>query len=68
VAEEFATKMFSLGYLHPPDWEMKQITTGDKTVPLYHLAFFSRHELGYKFWKQALKYRSKQGSLDLKLG
>jgi len=67
VAEEFAAKMFSLGYLRPTDWAMKPITTGDKTVPLYHLAFFSRHELGYKFWKQALKYRSKQGSLDLRL-
>ena len=29
-------------------------------LPLYYLAFFSRHANGYKFWNQVLKYATPQ--------
>ena len=35
----------------------------DKQLPLYYLAFFSKHETGLKFWDQVRKYATDQLSL-----
>jgi len=35
----------------------------EKSVRLYRLAFFSRHELGRKLWRQVMKYAPDQRSL-----
>jgi hypothetical protein len=40
-----------------------KLMRGDRNVPLYHLAFFSRHLLGSKFWQGARKAASKQREL-----
>ncbi len=42
---------------------MVHVRSIEKNLPLYHLAFFSRNELGRKFWKEARKYSDDQ--LDL---
>jgi len=60
LAEEFATRMESLGYLSAGRETMKEIRSDDKNLPLYHIAFFSRNERGYAFWKQVLKYATPQ--------
>ena len=65
VAEEFASRMLHLEYLPAPKAQWKEISTSAKGLPLYHLLFFSKNKLGYKFWKDVLKYAADQGNLDL---
>jgi three-Cys-motif partner protein len=63
LAEMFASRMVDLGYL-PAGLEcMKEVRSDEKNLPLYHLAFFSKHPRGYQFWDQVLKYGTDQLSL-----
>ncbi|HET9282638.1 MAG TPA: three-Cys-motif partner protein TcmP [Candidatus Angelobacter sp.] len=63
LASEFAKSMESLGYLPQNLYQMKQVRSDDKNLPLYHLALFSRHETAYQFWKDVLKYGTDQQRL-----
>jgi three-Cys-motif partner protein len=58
LADAFAARMESLGYLPPP--RMKVIRLSEKNVPLYHLAIFSRNTRAYEFWGEVLKYSTDQ--------
>jgi len=58
AADEFAKRMCDLGYLPTP--RMKEVRSLEKNLPLYHLAFFSRHQRAYEFWGQVLKYSTDQ--------
>ena len=60
LAQEYAFRMESLGYLKKPLHKMKEIRSSEKNLPLYHLAFFSRNPKGYRFWDQVLKYGTDQ--------
>lgn len=60
---EFAKSMQSLGYLPPEKYQMKEVRSDDKNLPLYYLALFSRHETAYKFWNDVLKYGTDQRQL-----
>jgi len=40
--------------------DMVHIRSTKENLPLYHLGFFSRHELGSKFWREARKYSDDQ--------
>ncbi len=62
LAEEFSRSMSSLGFLEQPPHRMKEVRSGVKNLPLYHLALFSRNKLADKFWDQVLKYATKQTS------
>lgn len=62
LAETYAKKMESLGYLPVPFHQMKQIRSDIKNLPLYHLALFSRHHLAFKYWEAVLKYSTSQSS------
>lgn len=64
LAEEFAKQMESLGCLSTGRETMKEIRSDEKNLPLYHIAFFSRHDRGYTFWRQVLKYSTPQMMLD----
>jgi three-Cys-motif partner protein len=64
LAEEYSKQMESLGYLPVPFYKMKQIRSGDKNLPLYRLALFSRNELAYKFWDEVLRYSTDQRTFD----
>jgi len=55
VAEQFGVRMRRLGFLYDGLADMKLIRSTDKNLPLYHLAFFSRKELGMKLWREAMK-------------
>jgi len=58
----FGAEMKKMGYLYP-DIKEARLVRGPQKVPLYHLAFFSRHPLGAKFWKEAKEYAKDQRSL-----
>lgn len=61
----FCKSMEKLGYIPAEVSDTILIRSDNKNLPLYHIAFFSRHPLGMKFWKGALKYSSDQGELNL---
>jgi three-Cys-motif partner protein len=63
LASEFAKSMESLGYLPQDVYQMKQVRSDEKNLPLYHLALFSRSETANKFWKDVLKYGTDQPRL-----
>ncbi len=60
LAQEFAARMQSLGYLRTGLERMKEVRSDERNLPLYHLAFFSKHERGYQFWEQVLRYGTDQ--------
>lgn len=60
VTEFFDKQMKTMGYIYSGIEETVQIRSIEKNLPLYHLAFFSRHKLGAKFWKEAKKYSDDQ--------
>lgn len=62
-ADLFGRQMRTLTYFYEGLSDMVHIRSTEKNLPLYHLAFFSRNELGRKFWQEARKYSNDQ--LDL---
>ncbi len=63
LAKAFASRMVGLGYLPAGLERMKEVRSAEKNLPLYHLAFFSKHARGYQFWDQVLKSGTDQLSL-----
>lgn len=63
LADYFGKRMSALGYLYEGAHDMQEIRFDEKNVPLYHLAFFSRHPLGQKLWREARKAESGQRML-----
>lgn len=63
LAEQYAHSMARIGYLPTTPDKMYHVRSTLKNLPLYYLAFFSKHELGYKLWEQVRKYSTDQ--LDL---
>lgn len=59
-AEKYASQMETLGYKDTSREAMHEMRSHDKNLPLYHLAFFSEHELGYRFWREARRYGIEQ--------
>lgn len=64
LATTFAKQMISLGYREDSLKTMVEVRSDDKNLPLYYLSFFSKHDLGYKFWQDVRKYATDQLSLD----
>jgi three-Cys-motif partner protein len=62
-ADLFGRQMRTLTYFYEGLTDMAHVRSTEKNLLLYHLAFFSRNELGRKFWKEARKYSDDQ--LDL---
>ncbi len=56
ITEEFCLQMKNLGYIYESlsDLELIRMETR-QNLPLYHLAFFSKSELGLKFWRATRK-------------
>lgn len=65
LAKEFAQQMISLGYRKESLTTMVEVRSDDKNLPLYYLTFFSKHELGYKFWEEVRKYSTDQLTLGI---
>lgn len=52
----YGQNMQELGYDYPGIENTQLIRSADKNLPLYRLAFFSRHGLGEKLWKETKRY------------
>jgi three-Cys-motif partner protein len=63
LANEYSIKMSEIGYLPMGIGDMVKIRTHDKRLPLYFLAFFSRHNTGLRFWDEVRKYATDQLTL-----
>jgi three-Cys-motif partner protein len=63
LANEFENKMISLGYKKSSKGNTIEVRSSEKNLPLYHLAFFSKHERGYDFWNKGKVYSDNQGTL-----
>ncbi|WP_116128467.1 three-Cys-motif partner protein TcmP [Lewinella sp. IMCC34183] len=58
LAEKYDSSMVRLNYKEP---EKKQlIKSHSRNLALYYLAFYSKHPLGNKFWKEMQKYTDNQ--------
>jgi len=55
VADQFGLRMKRLGFLYDGLADMKLVRSTERNLPLYHLAFFSRSELGMKLWREAMR-------------
>jgi three-Cys-motif partner protein len=62
VLKFFALQMKNLGYLDHAAEQAELIRSVEKNLPLYRLAFFSRHPLAARFWKEVRKYATPQAS------
>lgn len=61
LAKKYDANMESLGYKEPVKKHLVKID--DINVPLYYLAFYSKHERGNDFYQKVEKYLSNQQSL-----
>lgn len=62
LADQYVNKMKDLKYL--PEKNMHQIRSNEKNLPLYYLAFFSKHPRGIDFYKRVEKYCSPQLKIE----
>jgi three-Cys-motif partner protein len=62
LAKKYRDQMIGLGYLEP---SFHQIRSNDKNLPLYYLAFFTKHVRGKDFFKKVERLSTSQTSLDL---
>ena len=65
LAREYSDRMAQIGYLPMALDDMIKVRTTEKRLPLYYLAFFSKHRKGLEFWGQVKKYAPDQLSLLL---
>jgi three-Cys-motif partner protein len=63
VLEEFSAHMQKLSYIPQQSSDSVLVRNFQKNAPLYRLAFYSRHDLGKKFWKETKKRNNPQISL-----
>lgn len=55
VLEKYREQMKTLQFEYEGLDDIVEVRSDQKNLPLYHLAFFSRHSLGHDFWKKAKK-------------
>lgn len=55
VLDNYRAQMKKLGFEYEGLDDIVEVRSDQKNLPLYHLAFFSRHPLGHNFWKKAKK-------------
>lgn len=65
LAEEYIRSMQGMEYLPTSTDRMYLVRTDERKLPIYYLGFFSKHERGYRFWDQVLKYSTEQTELGL---
>lgn len=64
LASEFSRSMEALGYQPQPTYQMRLVRSGEKNLPLYYIALFSRSKVAYTFWEEVLKYSTDQQSFE----
>lgn len=60
LATEYAAAMVRLGYRTASLDQMIEVKTYENNMRLYYLAFFSKNERGYEFWREVQKYSTSQ--------
>jgi len=67
IADRFGQQMKSIGYLYDgtQDFATIRMNGEDAGLYLYHLCFFSKHQLGQQFWRNTLKGTTNQMTLGL---
>lgn len=61
IADQFCKQMQKIGYLYESFGDLELIRANLKNrLKLYHLAFFSKNQLGLKFWRDTKKNTNKQ--------
>ncbi len=65
LANEYSARMAQIGFAPMELDEMIKVRTTEKRLPLYYLAFFSKHDKGLEFWRQVRKYAPDQLTLPL---
>ncbi len=63
IVDQFGRSMRERGFLYGGPDETVAISSKDGGRPIYHLGFFSQHELGKKFWREARKSSNPQMNL-----
>jgi three-Cys-motif partner protein len=63
LADQYTKSMESLLYI--PELNMHQIRSNEKNLPLYYLAFYSKHPTGIDFYNKVKKYVSPQLKMEL---
>jgi three-Cys-motif partner protein len=63
LADQYTRKMAEMNYI--PEKNTHQIKSNIKNLPLYYLAFYSKHPTGIDYYKRVEKYASKQLKMDL---
>lgn len=65
IADRFGKQMKSIGYLYDGTEDYVTVRMGgeDAGLFLYHLCFFSKHQLGQKFWRESRTRTATQMSL-----
>lgn len=63
VLECYQEQMANLGFKYEPLGQVVEVHSDQKNLPLYHLAFFTRHPRGQDFWEKARKSSDPQGRL-----
>lgn len=48
-----------------PEKNMHQIRSNEKNLPLYYLAFYSKHPRGIEYYKKVETYANSQLKMDL---
>lgn len=61
LSDKYDSKMKGLGYIEPP--EKHRIQAFSNYLPLYYLAFYSKHPRGNEFWKKIRSYATDQMEL-----
>jgi three-Cys-motif partner protein len=56
LAKEYGRQMVLLGFRNESVGSMIEIRSDEKNLPLYHLAFFLRHQRGYDFWEKVRQF------------
>lgn len=61
ITLQFCERMKYLGFIYESenDLELVKMETG-KNLPLYHLAFFSKNQLGINFWRETIRNTNEQ--------
>jgi three-Cys-motif partner protein len=68
LVRRFTDSMVGLGYIRPEQRDIHTVRLPQRGTPIYVLAFYSKHPLGYKFWREALKYAPEQADFLDQLG
>jgi three-Cys-motif partner protein len=63
IANEYLSAMRRLGYDKTRIEDMISVHSSKKNLPLYYMAYFSKHDLGYRFWRDVRKASTDQSAL-----